>query len=503
LSEHDGLPVGWAVTSLGAIGDYLNGRAFSKSEWSDVGRPIIRIQDLTGTGSAPNYYSGEDLEERYRVRTGDLLVSWSATLGAFVWNGPQGWLNQHIFKVVSFVDRRFHYFLIRTILNELYKQTHGSGMVHITKGKFEAISVALPPLLEQRRIVQAIEEQLSRLDAGVAALERVRTNLKRYRAATLKAAVEGRLTENWREENPDVETASELLDRILKERRERWERDQPAAYEKKGKKPPKNWRSKYREPAGPNTEELPELPAGWCWASLPQIGWFDRGRSRHRPRNAPHLYGGPYPFIQTSDVRHAEAFIRDYKQTYSEAGLQQSKLWPAGTLCIIIAANIAETGILSFDACFPDSVVGFLASPKHISTRFVDIYLRTIRDRLEAYAPATAQKNINIETLKQVAIVLPPMAEQEQIIAEVERRLSILQEVEAEVEANLKRAARLRQAILKRAFEGKLVPQDPTDEPASKLLARIRIERERSGPAKRRKKIPARDETAEAQAGLF
>ncbi len=100
---------------------------------------------MTGTGSSPNYYSGEDLDERYRVRTGDLLVSWSATLGAYVWNGPQGWLNQHIFNVVSFVDRRFHYFLIRTILNELYKQTHGSGMVHITKGKFEAISVALPP----------------------------------------------------------------------------------------------------------------------------------------------------------------------------------------------------------------------------------------------------------------------------------------------------------------------------------------------------------------------
>jgi type I restriction enzyme, S subunit len=100
-------------------------------------------------------------------------------------------------------------------------------------------------------------------------------------------------------------------------------------------------------------------------------------------------------------------------------------------------------------------------------------------------------------------VALPPLAEQEQIVAEVERRLSILQEVEAEVEANLKRAARLRQAILKRAFEGKLVPQDPTDEPASELLARIRAERERSSPAQRRKKKPARNEPAEAQPGLF
>jgi len=264
LSERNGLPAGWSLTSLGEIGDYLNGRAFSKSEWSDVGRPIIRIQDLTGTGSFPNYYSGEDLEERYKVRTGDLLVSWSATLGAFVWNGPEGWLNQHIFKVVSFVYTRFHYYLIRNILNELHRQTHGSGMVHITKGKFEAMSVALPPLPEQHRIAAAIDEQFSRLEAGVSALERVRANLKRYRTAVLKAAVEGRLTKAWREENLDTEPASELLARILNGRREQWEKDQLAAYEKKGKKPPKNWQSKYREPAEPVTEELPELPKGWC-----------------------------------------------------------------------------------------------------------------------------------------------------------------------------------------------------------------------------------------------
>ncbi len=126
-----------------------------------------------------------------------------------------------------------------------------------------------------------------------------------------------------------------------------------------------------------------------------------------------------------------------------------------------------HTAISSFDACFPDSVVGFLASVDHVSTRLVEIYIRTIREQLEAYAPATAQENINIETLKQIAIALPPLAEQKHIVAEVDQRLSILQEVENELEENLKRASRLRQATLKQTFEGKLVLQDATDEPAS------------------------------------
>jgi type I restriction enzyme S subunit len=146
-------------------------------------------------------------------------------------------------------------------------------------------------------------------------------------------------------------------------------------------------------------------------------------------------------------------------------------------LCITIAANIAETAILSFDACFPDSVVGFLAAGNVLSTRYVELYLRTIREQLQAYAPATAQKNINLETLNDVAIALPPLEEQEQIVAEIDRRLSVVVETEAQVEADLKRAERLRQGILKQAFAGKLVAQDPEDEPAGVLLERIRGQR--------------------------
>jgi type I restriction enzyme S subunit len=112
------------------------------------------------------------------------------------------------------------------------------------------------------------------------------------------------------------------------------------------------------------------------------------------------LYGGPYPFIQTGDVRAAEGRLTSFSQTYSEAGLAQSRLWPRGTLCITIAANIAETAILDFDACFPDSIVGFTATPEYCNSRFIEFFIRTILADLAAFAPATAQKNINLETLR-------------------------------------------------------------------------------------------------------
>jgi type I restriction enzyme S subunit len=188
------------------------------------------------------------------------------------------------------------------------------------------------------------------------------------------------------------------------------------------------------------------------------------------------LLGGPYPFIQTGDVRKSEGFIETYEATYSEFGLEQSRLWPAGTLCITIAANIAETGILKFDACFPDSVVGFLNANQPSLTRYVELFLRTARTALERYAPATAQKNINLETLYGVAVPLPPPAEIERIVAELDKHLSVARKNEDAASAGVLRLQRLRQSILKWAFEGKLSDQDPNDEPASALLARIKAE---------------------------
>jgi type I restriction enzyme S subunit len=149
-------------------------------------------------------------------------------------------------------------------------------------------------------------------------------------------------------------------------------------------------------------------PKRWPLSTFREVGNLDRGKSRHRPRDAAELYGGPYPFIQTGDVANSKGRITRYSSTYSEAGLAQSKLWPKGTLCITIAANIAKTGVLDFDGCFPDSVVGFLPG-KRVSIAYIQGWLFFLQPTLEALAPQAAQKNINLEILRALPIPLPPL----------------------------------------------------------------------------------------------
>jgi type I restriction enzyme, S subunit len=391
-----------------------------------------------------------------------------------------------------------HYLLQEQFRKHARAQMTGTaGQLRVPGSFLEAASFPLAPTDEQERIVDAIDAYLTKLDAGVAGLKRVQANLSRYRASVLKAAVEGRLlpteAELARQEGRDYEPASVLLKRILVERRCRWEEAELAKMNAKGK-PPKDdkWKTNYKEPEKPDTDELPELPEGWCWTTLPMLGELNRGKSKHRPRNDPRLLGGDYPFVQTGDVRLAETWLRRFEATYSEFGVRQSRLWPAGTLCITIAANIAETAILTFDACFPDSVVGFLQTDA-VLTRYVELFLRTAKQNLERYAPATAQKNINLDTLSKVAVPLPPLAEQRRMVDELDRCLSVATATASTVRGDALRCVRLRQSILKWAFDGKLVPQDPNDEPASELLARIRARRSTSrGSGKTRRPAAAK-----------
>ena len=177
----------------------------------------------------------------------------------------------------------------------------------------------------------------------------------------------------------------------------------------------------------------------WQPKRLDQLGAVSRGRSRHRPRDAAHLYGGPHPFIQTGDVKHAGLYINDYTQNYSDAGLAQSKLWPVGTLCITIAANIADTAILGIDACFPDSVIGFTPDPHEADARFVKyLFDATIKHRAQKFSQGAAQDNLSQEKLLSLKFDVPKVDEQKRIadvlaayddlIENNQRRMALLEE---------------------------------------------------------------------------
>ena len=272
------LPCGWALTNIGTVGRYINGRGFGKSEWKTKGLPIIRIQNLNDLTASFNY-SDRLHEDKYRVTDGDLLVAWAASLGVYVWNRGPAWLNQHIFRVEvdeRLVSKPFLHYALKHAIGALIKKAHGSGMVHVTKDRFDAHPLRLPPLSEQPRIVSKIDELFSRIDEGEHALERVQKLMERYRQSVLKAAVTGELTREWREKHKGkLESGEALLTRILKARRAAWEKAELDKMKAKGQKPADDsWRRKYLEPVPPNTTDLPQLPQGWVWARAEQLCHF-------------------------------------------------------------------------------------------------------------------------------------------------------------------------------------------------------------------------------------
>jgi len=498
------VPPGWALIPLGEIGQWAGGGTPSKSDstyWEDGSIPWVSPKDMK---VAVILDTIDHITESAVEESSAKLIPPNSVL--FV---TRSGILEHTFPVARTavpvtVNQDIKALTPAEPLNPSYiawgARAHGSEILQgcskdgttvasVDTSLLQNFMLPVAPVPEQQRIVEAIESYLTRLDDAMATLERVQRNLKRYRASVLKAAVEGRLVpteaELARAEGREYESAAVLLERILAERRRRWEEAELAKMKANGKVPKDDkWKAKYVEPADPDASDLPELPEGWCWASLPQLGELNRGKSKHRPRNDPRLLGGPYPFIQTGDVRYSGGFITEYSSTYSEFGLAQSRLWPSGTLCITIAANIAETGILKFDACFPDSIVGFLPAEEPSLVRFIELFLRTAKQDLERYAPATAQKNINLEVLSAIAVPLPPLAEQSRIVGEIDRLFSVARSGDDAGRHNSLRLARLRQSILKWAFEGRLVDQDPSDEPAAVLLERIHAERS-AGKAKK------------------
>ncbi len=518
------LPLGWAEATIDDTGDYINGLGFKESDWGDEGLPIIRIQNLTDP-KRPFNRTTRKVSQVYVIQDGDILVSWSATLDAFLWRGETSVLNQHIFKVVPdqrLVSKEFLFYLLRHAIAAMKKTAHlhGSTMKHINRGPFLGFPIPLAPLPEQHRIVAEIEKHFTRLDAAVAALKRVRANLKRYRASVLKAACEGRLVPTEAElaqaEGRDYEPADLLLQRILTERRAKWEADELARMQAKGK-PPRDdrWKAKYKEPEPPETSDLPELPEGWVWATVEQL-------ASPEPRS---IQSGPFG----SELLHSEfqdsgvlvvgidnvldgAFSMGRQHRISLTKYQRLERFTARPLDVLVTvmATIGRCCVVPLDletAIITKHVYRISPNPSLIDAYYLMHSLRGgthVRKQLYSQVKGQTRPGINGEILRCVAIPVPPHAEQQRIVVEVERRLSVIDGMGAQVEANLKRAEHLRQAILKRAFEGKLVPQDPDDEPASVLLERIRAERETAAAKSngRRKRVATNGKRKEKPGGM-
>jgi len=490
MSDAIELPHGWAKTRVDAIVQLVNGFAFKPTQWKSEGLPIIRIQNLNNPDASFNYCP-ENLPDKIRVRNGDLLFAWSGTpgtsFGAHIWRGDDAWLNQHIFKVLfhrEHLDVRFLRLAINQNLDSYIRQAHGgAGLAHITKGRFEESELYIAPLNEQSRIVAKIEELFSDLDAGVAALKRAKANLKRYRASVLKAAVEGKLTEQWRAKHPAIEPASALLARILLERRQKWEADQLAKFAAAKKESPKNWRDKYVEPTPPDTTGLPELPEGWCWATLDQLLNYLRNGYFQSPTGA----DSGTPILRINAVRPMKVdlaesrFLNEIEGSVDDHFIENGDLLFTrynGSVDLLGVAGMVRG--CTEKVLHPDKLIRVKLILGEPLPSFIEVAanIGESRKHMVGRARTTAgQKGVSGPDVREMPIPLPPLAEQACINTEVATKLSQIDAAEKQIEHGLLRAARLRQSILKRAFEGKLVPQDPKDEPASALLERLRTSR--------------------------
>ena len=351
--------------------------------------------------------------------------------------------------------------------------------------KFDAIGkflIDLPPRAEQTRIVEKLEELLSDLDAGVAELKAAQKKLAQYRQSLLKAAVEGALTAEWRAQHTPTETGAQLLERILSGRLARWEARQLAKFKEQGKTPPNNWQKKYPEPVQPDTTDLPELPEGWGWASLGQLLGELTSGSRDW---APYYDRGSCVFVMAQNVRpwRPDFSFRQYVDPpLDHRDRVRSEIQIDDLLTTIVGANTGQVCrvVITLRTHFVCQSVALLRLVMPAMSEYVNSVLNSEGHGQRQFREmnyGAGRPHLSFDQLESVVVPLPPLCEQSQIIDVVTESLLTFKQVNSELLRLLEQSTAQRQNILRAAFSGQLVPQDPSDEPASVLLERIRAER--------------------------
>ena len=495
----------WATCTLGSI--CLTVAKVVPQESPDKPFTYLDIASIDNSELrivSPKVYLGKDAPSRARqlVQTGDTLFSTVRTylkniaIVPYEFDGQIASTGFCVLNPSAHISAKYVFYFVQhdDFIARLNPIQRGTSYPAVRNTDVLAQDIPLPPLPEQHRIVAEIEKQFTRLDASVAALKRAQANLRRYRASVLKSACEGTLVpteaELARAEGRNYEPADALLQRILAERRARWE-----SQEKR--------RGEYKEPAAPDTSDLPELPEGWGWATVEQISFrLQYGTSSKAGTDADGM-----PVLRMGNIQDGELDLSDLKFLPTGDPEAQKTRLDYGDLLFNRTNSpelVGKTAVYKENkpvACFASYLirVSFLngAVSDYVSylmnSNLGRTYIAQVRSQ------QVGQANVNGTKLAAMPIALPPLPEQLRIIAEVERRLSVIQQSEVGVAGSLARAERLRQSILKQAFSGQLVPQDPNDEPASALLERIKAEREASREAEAAKPRARRPRAASSR----
>lgn len=503
LSETSSLPKGWAWLPVGylaasernAITDGPFGSKLKTEHYTRFGPRVVRLQNI-GDGifkDAAAHISEAHFAslQKHRIEAGDLAI---ALLGAVL---PRAcvipdWLGPAIVKAdcirfrpnTALIQPKYlsHALNSPRAREQTSAIIHGVGRPRLSATTLKNMLVPVAPLSEQNRIVDALDELFSDLDAGMAALERVLEKLKLYRASVLKAAVDGTLTAEWRAQHPDIEPATQLLESILAERRRRWEEDQLAKF-KEGEEPPRNWRARYKEPVAPDTDGLQDVPIGWTVASMDML----MTRITSGSRDWQQFYGaGSGTFIMAENVRPG-LFDRRVRQAVNppatDPSCQRSLVQMDDLLVTIVGANTGD--VCRVPEPLPEHYVcqsvALMRPVESQVSKYLDCYCNSSSGaqlHYSRYIYGAGRPHLSFDQLRMTPVLLPSLAEQAVIVDAIEDQLSVTSHIEADIAAKLKAAQSLRHAILRHAFTGRLVPQDPNDEPASELLKRIAAERD-------------------------
>ena len=425
------------------------------------------------------------------LKTGDVIISMTRpNLNAVALvpdhlDGAVGSTGFHVLRS-RWIKPEFLFGLVQTdgFIDSMCDVVQGALYPAVRPKDIAAFKFLLPSTNQQTRIVEKLEELLSDLDAGVAELKAAQKKLGQYRQSLLKAAVEGALSADWREvqHNTPQETGAQLLQRILTERRARWEAKQLAKFKEQGKAPPKDWQKKYPEPLQPDTSGLPALPQGWVWASVDQLSPDDLANGR----SVPTAEAGA-KVLRLTAVKNGRIDLKEYKtgawldtEAKQFAVVEGDLLIVRGNGSLSLVGRAGLVSKVTYQVAYPDTMIRLRVVDAVVSSSWISLLwdAHVVRTHLERRARTSAGiYKISQPDIVSAPIPVPPLNEQGHIRQMFELQVEELAAIQSALESGLKQSVAQRKNILKAAFSGQLVPQDPSDEPAGVLLERIRAER--------------------------